>query len=256
MANDLPQQPRRRAADQRVQCGDATDGHEVVHRGDQQNFNDDTDRVKRRTRKSAERPAVAEQKQIFLADGEHVGHDEGARKQRQRDESNVTKRQREGNKEMALVHLHAMQEYHRYRTLQHRERERGKKQHRHQQHPAHHGAVFEKRGKLLHQRRRLPRCHPLQRAPQGRKQDRRIDHLRQTHHHQNQQRHDRQQRVVRHRTCKQQPLIGTECAHHLQRERGGVLNDLLELRGEEDHDDCRQALLLGSLFSHAAAVTT
>ena len=72
------------------------------------------------------------------------------------------------------------------------------------------------------QRARLPRHQPLQVAPERLQEFGLADDVRQRDHDQDQQRHHRQQRVVRHRAGEQQTLVRPEGLQYPQGERAGM----------------------------------
>ncbi|MNS91539.1 hypothetical protein D3C72_1256330 [compost metagenome] len=127
---------------------------------------------------------------------------------------------------MAAADGHAVDEDHAHGVFQHGKRQGTEKQHGQQQQPADHAAVVEEMRDLGHDGFRLPGYQPFQVMAYGLQQFVLRDHVRQGHHHQHQQGHDGQQRVIRDGARQQQALIGAETLQHLQHEGQRVDEDV------------------------------
>ena len=99
----------------------------------------------------------------------------------------------------------------------------------------------------------LTRDQPLQIPRQRRKQLRLVDDVRQSDQHENEQRHDGQQRVVRHRSGQQQPLVGAKGAQDAEREGAGMLGHVRGAHFEMSHGQMMRALCVAVCsLCHAA----
>src|SRR5918996_1553758 len=76
---------------------------------------------------------------------------------------------------------------------------------------------------LSHNQSGLPRNQPLQVAAEGKEQLRLIDNVRERDDGKNEQRNNRQQRVVSDSARQKKPLIGTKALQRLDRESTGML---------------------------------
>ncbi|HET7402924.1 MAG TPA: PAS domain S-box protein [Usitatibacter sp.] len=112
----------------------------------------------------------------------------------------------------------AVVEDHRHGVLDHGERERAEEHHGAEDHPPGHVAVVHEVLELVDERLRLPGHDPLEIALEGVEHFRGAHEVRQHDRDEDQQRHDRQQRVIRHRAREQQPLVRLERLQRLQHE--------------------------------------
>ena len=110
-------------------------------------------------------------------------------------------------------------------VFKHGKRERAEKKHRREQQAAQRVAMGEERPQLLHQSTGLTRDDEFQILAQRRQQACFVDHVRQRNQHQNQQRYEREQSVIRHCAGKQQALIGAKALEHRAQECRGVAGD-------------------------------
>ena len=108
---------------------------------------------------------------------------------------------------MPAAHGDAVQKNHRDRVLKDLEAELAEKQHRNEQHPANDVAVGKKCPQLNDNCLAFARHHEFERAAQRGEQDFLVDHVRQRDHHQDQERDNREQRVIGNRPGKQQSLV-------------------------------------------------
>ena len=136
---------------------------------------------------------------------------------------------------MAPPNCNPVQENDGHRILQNREGEGAEKHHGHQQHPADHAAMVQKACQFTNHRLGLSRNQPFKISSQRGEQLALVDDLRQRDHHENKQRHDRQQRVVRDGTGQQQPLIRTKGAQDAQGESPWVRHHVRGLSSESSH---------------------
>ena len=120
---------------------------------------------------------------------------------------------------------HAVIEDHRHRVLDNGECQRAREEQGDDQHGADHPFVVEKGRQVGHQGQRFTGHHEFQICGQGREQSRLVDEVRKPNQHQNQQRDQRQERVVRNGPGQEKPLIGAKAFEHPQRENAGMLQD-------------------------------
>ena len=223
-----------------VQC-QSTDGHHQVDRGQHKDFARQPEHIQQHAREAAQRPFTAKDRDAFLphrlqAAG-HQRHQHQAEGQRE----DVAVGQQRRNQEMSTTHSNAMQEDHRHGVFKHRERQRTEEQHSRQQHPANDIAVGQELVEFAHDRSRLARDQPFEIAPDRHQQFGLVEKVRQRDHAQQQQRHDRQQRVVRHRACQQQPLVGAKRLQRLQREAAGVRQHVSRVTAHQSHGSASAA---------------
>src|SRR5450759_3435962 len=142
LADDFPQQARRGAADQRVLRRQPAYRHEVVDRGNEQDFPEHAGNIDQPVREAAQRPAMSQDNEILSAYRHQVDDHERAHEQRRADANDVAEGQQQRSEDVPPALLRAVQEDHEDRVLQHLEAERAEKQHRDEQHPADHRAVI------------------------------------------------------------------------------------------------------------------
>jgi hypothetical protein len=126
-----------------------------------------------------------------------------------------------------------VQEDHRHRVLEDGERERAEEDHRREQQPADALALVEELRELADDRARLPWHQPLQVAADGREQLALVDDLREREDDEDQERDDREQRVVRDRAREQQALVGLEALQRLPGEVPRVAQHVLRRRPDQ-----------------------
>jgi hypothetical protein len=111
-----------------------------------------------------------------------------------------------------------VKEDHRHGVLQHRER-RGAEEEEHQEaHAAHHVPRREHRAHLLAEILGVRRQHHLEVLAQGLQEDLGVHHVGQRHEQERQERHHRQQRVVRHGPGQEHALVAAKATEHTRKE--------------------------------------
>ena len=128
-----------------------------------------------------------------------------------------------------------MQENHRDRALQHLEAKRAEEQHRDEQHPADHLAVLEEPPQLRHHRLAFARHHVFQCLAQRCQEHVLVDHPRQRDNHEDEQRRDGEQRIVRDCAGEEQTLVCLEGFEDLKGEGDWVLEDVDGARVDDLH---------------------
>src|SRR5688572_516343 len=226
MARELPEQSRGRAADERMPHREPPHRHHQVDRGHDQDLARHSQEVEQERRQAAERPVQAEEVDALAPDRLQAARDQRDHQQADTQEQDVQVRKQRGDEEMAPAHRHAVKEDDRHRVLEHGEGERAEKEQRAEEHPADEAAVLEEPGQLRYDRLRLAGNQPAEVALERLEQLGLLHDVRSRDDDENEQRHDREQRVVRHRAGEQQPLVLAECLQHPQREGAGVLQDL------------------------------
>ncbi len=183
---------------------------------------------------------MAQHFHVPLADRDQPPRDHCHQQQPQAQHRDIAVRQHRRDQEMPAPDRDAMDEDHRHGVFQHRERQRTEEQHRAEQDPADRGAGAQERRQLGHQRAGLSGHDPLEVARQRRQQQLRVDHMRQRDHHQDQQRHDRQQRVVGHRSGQQQALVGAELDQRAPQEAPRMTEQVADAGVEKLHGGHRR----------------
>ena len=151
------------------------------------------------------------------------------------EEKDIEEREQRRDKQAPPPDRHAVDEDDRHRVFQNRERERAEEDKGDEQNPADDVAMREEQRELLHDRPGLPGHDQLQIAAERCQQRCFVDEAGQPDQHEDQQRQDREQRVVGDRTGQQVPLVGAKAPDHPQRKGTGMLQQIRCLGREHAH---------------------
>ena len=156
------------------------------------------------------------------------------------EEQDADERDQRRNEEMPPPDRHAVVEDDRHRVLQDREGERAEEQQRDDEHPADDVAMLDEQRELVHDQVGLARHDELEVAGDRGQQLRFPDDMGQHDQEEDQQRQDRQQRVVGDRAREQVTLVGAKAAQNPQRKGDGMLQDNRCARAESGHGSRRR----------------
>ena len=198
------------------------DRHHEVDRGEEQDLAGDADPVEQPRRHPTQPVRRAEQQHLVRGERLQRARDERHHEQPDAEDEDEAVGNHRGDQPVALRRAHAVVEDHRHRALQRAERERAEHEQRDEQDAADRHAVGEERCERRHHGVAGRGRDQFDVAIQRRQELVAAHDEGQREHEQDQQRDDRQQRVVGDRAGEQQPLVAAELAQHLAREGDGV----------------------------------
>jgi hypothetical protein len=215
--------------------GEAADRHHDVDRREQQDLPGQAQQVQQHAGHAVQGPLDAEQGDAVLAHRLDAAGHQGHHQQAEPHRKDVAVRQDGGDQEMPPTHGEPVQEDHGHGLLQHGEGQGAEEQHRSQQQPTDHIAMFDEVAQLGDHRLGLAGHDPFQVAAEGGEQLALFDQVGQHDHRQDEERHDRQQRVIGDGARQQQALVGLEALEHAPREGPGMRDDVGGRRAEHLH---------------------
>ena len=209
--------------------------HDHVDRGEHEDLAAEAQQVQQGARGVGQRPLQPQELHLALAHRLQAAGDQRHQHQPQAQAQDVGIGDQQRHPPGPPPQRHAVVEDDRHRAFEHGEGQRAEEHHARQQHGAQHMTMRHEVLQLADDGARLPRHQPFEIAAQRLQQRVLRQRMRQHDHAQDEQRHDRQQRVVGHRAGQQHALVGAKRAQHALHEGPRVLQYLRGTRLLKSH---------------------